>query len=42
MGDEGIGSAMPDLVCLVDEGVGLRCLVGYCVDGAFEDVSLPT
>jgi hypothetical protein len=40
VGDERIGPTVADLDRLVDERVGLRCLVGYGVDGTFEDVSL--
>jgi hypothetical protein len=40
VGDERIGPAVPDLDRLVDETVGLGGLLGYGMDGAFEDVSL--
>lgn len=38
--DQRIGSAVPDPDRLIDEVIGLGCLLGNSVDGAFEDVSL--
>lgn len=38
--DERIGPAVPDVDGLVDEVVGLRCLLGDDVDGVLEDVAL--
>ena len=40
MGDERIGSAVPDLDRLIDESVGLGGLLGDGVDGVLENVSL--
>jgi len=40
VGDERIGPAVAGADRLVDEGVGLRCLLSYNADGMFEDVAL--
>ena len=37
---ERIRAAVPERDRLVDEVVGLRCLLGDCVDGPFEDLAL--
>jgi len=38
--DERVGAAVGDVDRLVDEGVGVRCLLCYKADGALYDVAL--
>jgi hypothetical protein len=40
VGDKWIGPAVPNVDRFVNEVVGLRCLLGDCVDGVLEDLAL--